>query len=88
MYNITKDEALSLLQKMRQIRQASGEMISFLEHMMQLQDEERKSDDEPSDPDAYLHSWAQHPDHPIGRRTMEEIVGQIKPKEANTDEGN
>ena len=81
MYNITKDEALSLLQKMRQIRQASGEMVSFLEHLMQLQGEERKSDDEPSDPDAYLHSWAQHPDHPIGRHTMEEIVGQFKRKE-------
>ena len=82
MYNITKDEALSLLQKMRQIRQATGEMIAFLEHMMQLQGEERKSDDEPSDPDAYLHSWAQHPDHPIGRRTMEEIMGQFKREEA------
>lgn len=39
MYNITKDEALSLLQNLRQIRQKSGEMIAFLEHMMQLQDQ-------------------------------------------------
>ena len=38
MYKITKDEALSLLQKMRQIRQTAGEMVAFLEHMMQLQD--------------------------------------------------
>ena len=82
MYNISKDEVLSLLKKMRQIRQASGEMISFLEHLMQLQGEERQSDDEPSDPDAYLLSWAQYPDHPIGRRTMNEIVGQTKPKGA------
>lgn len=38
MYNITKDEALSLLQKMRQLRQTLGGMIASLEHMIQLQD--------------------------------------------------
>ena len=40
MYQITKEETEELLQEMRQIRQASGKMISFLEHMMQLQTEE------------------------------------------------
>ena len=50
---MTKDEALSLLQKMRQIRQETCEMIAFLERRMQLQDN-------PSlqklsyNPDAYL----------------------------------
>lgn len=53
MYNITKDEALSLLQKMRQIRQTAGEMISFLEHMMQLQ-EKTYLREVSYNPDAYL----------------------------------
>ena len=37
MYNIKKEELSSLLQKMRQIRQTFGEMIAFLEHLMQMQ---------------------------------------------------
>lgn len=37
MYHITRDEVMSLLQNLRQIRQKSGEMIAFLEHMMELQ---------------------------------------------------
>lgn len=53
MYNITKDEALSLLQKMRQIRQTAGEMIAFLEHMMQLQDKSTLRE-LPYNPDDYL----------------------------------
>ena len=53
MYNIAKDEALSLLQKMRQIRQKSGEVIAFLEHMMQLQDKSTLRQ-LPYNPDDYL----------------------------------
>ena len=53
MYSITKDEALSLLQKMRQIRQTAGEMIAFLEHMMQLQGKNTLRE-LPYNPDDYL----------------------------------
>jgi dTDP-4-dehydrorhamnose reductase len=58
MYHITKDEVLSWLENMRQIRKKTGEMIAFLEHMMQLQDN-TKSDD--YDPDDYLKSWIPTP---------------------------
>ena len=37
MYQMKEDEVESLLQTLRQIRQESGEMIAFLEHLMQLQ---------------------------------------------------
>ena len=55
MYQIKKDEVHSLLQKLRQIRQASGEAISMLEHMMQLQSSNREF--ECYDPDDYLEQW-------------------------------
>ena len=56
MYNITKDEALSLLQKLRQIRQKSGEAIAFLEHMIQLQGEHQN--EYIYNPDDYLERLA------------------------------
>ena len=58
MYDITPEEVKSLLEKLRNIRKKSGEMIAFLEHMMQLQDN-TKSDD--YDPDDYLKSWVPTP---------------------------
>ncbi len=58
MYDITPEEVKSLLKKLRNIRKQSGEMIAFLEHMMQLQDN-TKSDD--YDPDDYLKSWVPTP---------------------------
>lgn len=58
MYDITSEEVKSLLEKLRNIRKQSGEMIAFLEHMMQLQDN-TKSDD--YDPDDYLKSWVPTP---------------------------
>ena len=58
MYDITSEEVKSLLEKLRNIRKKSGEMIAFLEHMMQLQDN-TKSDD--YDPDDYLKSWVPTP---------------------------
>lgn len=52
MYHITKDEALAMLNKLREIRQNAGEAISFLEHMFQLQSTERGVNQ--YNPDAYL----------------------------------
>lgn len=52
MYKITKEEAASLLQKTRQVRLATEEMIAFLEHMIQLQEENSRNLS--YDPDDYL----------------------------------
>ena len=52
MYHMTKEEALALLHKLRQIRQNAGEAIAFLEHMFQLQHKEQR--EEPYNPDEYL----------------------------------
>ena len=59
MYKITKSEMESLLEKMRRIRQESGEIISFIEHLMQLQSEFllRKSS---YNPDDYLERENRH----------------------------
>lgn len=54
-YFVTKDEAADLLRKFRQIRQASGEAIAFLEHMFQLQN--KGLCDDTYDPDEYLERW-------------------------------
>ena len=53
MYQIKKEEAASLLEKMRLIRQASGEMIAFLEHLTKLQ-QEQPLKPVGYNPDAYL----------------------------------
>ena len=53
MYNITKEEALKMIECMRQIRQKSGEFISFMEHLMQLQ-ENTYLREVSYDPDDYL----------------------------------
>ena len=55
MYQIKEDEVQSLLCKLRQIRQASGEVIAMLEHMRQLQS--LGHDVEEYDPDDYLERW-------------------------------
>lgn len=55
MYQIKEEEIQSLLRKLRQIRQASDEAISMLEHIMQLQSSDR--DFECYDPDDYLEQW-------------------------------
>lgn len=54
MYNITPGEVETLLQKLREIRQLSGEMMAFLEHMRQLQDDQLPDEE---DPDDYLKPW-------------------------------
>lgn len=58
MYQIKEDEVQSLLFKLRQIRQASGEAIAMLEHMRQLQS--LGHDAEEYDPDDYLERWIPH----------------------------
>lgn len=55
MYQIKEEDVQMLLNKLRQIRQASGETISMLEHMKQLQ--ELDHDLEDYDPDDYLERW-------------------------------
>lgn len=57
MYQLKKEELLSLLENMRQIRQKAGEMISFLEHMMQLQPISPLRE-LPYNPDDYLENTA------------------------------
>ena len=54
MYHITPKETQELLDKLREIRRISGEMMAFLEHMRQLQSEPVSKD---YDPDDYLESW-------------------------------
>ena len=54
MYVITPEEIKALMEKLRNIRKQSGEMIAFLEHMRQLQD---NTDSDQYDPDEYLQSW-------------------------------
>lgn len=58
MYNITPGEVETLLQKLREIRQLSGEMMAFLEHMRQLQDDQLPDEE---DPDDYLKPWIPSP---------------------------
>ena len=58
MYNITPGEVETLLQKLREIRQLSGEMMAFLEHMRQLQDDQLPDEE---DPDDYLKPWISSP---------------------------
>ena len=53
MYHITKVEVLSWLENMRQIRKKTGEMIAFLEHMMQMQQDSALREVS-YNPDAYL----------------------------------
>ena len=57
MYRISEDEVLSQLQKLRQIRQAAGEAIAFLEHLTQLQGKPGGGDSE-YNPDDYLEKMA------------------------------
>ena len=55
MYQIKEEDVQMLLDRLRQIRQVSGEAISMLEHMKQLQ--ELNHDLEDYDPDDYLERW-------------------------------
>lgn len=57
MYQISEDEVLSQLQKLRQIRQAAGEAIAMLEHLTQLQRKPGGGDSE-YNPDDYLEKMA------------------------------
>ena len=57
MYQISEEEVLSQLQKLRQIRQAAWEVIAFLEHMTQLQGKPGGRASE-YNPDDYLEKMA------------------------------
>ena len=57
MHQINKEELLSLIETLRQIRQKTEETIALLECLVQLQqphNDERQVD---YDPDAYLSEW-------------------------------
>ena len=68
MYQMKEDEVQSLLCKLQQIRQASGEAIAMLEHMRQLQS--LGHDAEEYDPDDYLERW--FPPAPISTKNESE----------------
>ena len=57
MYQISPTEVQTLLQKLRIIRQVSGEAIAFLEHLEQLQGS-KDSNKLCYDPDDYLSRYA------------------------------
>ena len=84
MYKITKEEAMSLLQKLRQIRQAAGEVIAFLEHLMQLQEAtELKSVD--YNPDEYLEKLIAYQNQGKDNETMDEMSARFKNKEGSSN---
>lgn len=56
MIQMTKEEADALLRKLRILRRESGEMIAFLEHLMQTQ-VGRNALPERYDPDDYVDLW-------------------------------
>lgn len=56
MIQIKKEEADALLRKLRVLRRESGEMIAFLEHLMQTQGY-KDAVPERYDPDDYSDLW-------------------------------
>ena len=57
MYQMKKNDLLSLIENLRLIRQKSGESIAFLEHLMQLHQPQETEGQNNYDPDAYLTQW-------------------------------
>lgn len=78
MYRISRDQVMSQLEKLRQIRQSAGEVIAFLEHLTQLQGEGRTPDSD-YNPDDYLEKLAKsEPFGTVANNTYENKGGDKK----------
>lgn len=77
MYQIRNEDLLLLLENMRQIRQRAGETIAFLEHLMELQQPQKKECQVDYDPDAYLAQWINETDMVPRSQYAETIRGDF-----------
>ena len=84
MYQMKEDEVESLLQTLRQIRQKSGEMIAFLEHLMQLQKKDVSIKDS-YNPDDYLEFIGKYHPQISPEREMAGLIYGMDEKEVQND---
>lgn len=81
MYQMKEDEVMSLLQTLRQIKQKSGEMIAFLEHLAQLQKKDVSTKDG-YNPDDYLELIGKYHSPTTTEREMTSLIRDMAEKEA------